>query len=191
MTLLETLITTALFSLVIVGVYLLYTTMQSTLSRGELKTDLQQNARVGLDRMVQEIRMAGYSAGAAIPSAEPALRGATRTCLSLVTANPTSGAAVQVTYALSGSVLRRNDGAGLQPLAESVALLAFTYFDASSQVLTPASVTGAPCASTAGLSAAQLQQVRRVAILLKTLGSRPGVAPEFFALTSDVRLRNR
>ncbi|MBI3085298.1 MAG: prepilin-type N-terminal cleavage/methylation domain-containing protein, partial [candidate division NC10 bacterium] len=58
-TLVETLIAAALFSVVITGVYVLYTTMQSTLSRGELKSGLQQNARVGLDRMIQEIRMAG------------------------------------------------------------------------------------------------------------------------------------
>ena len=57
---LEVLVATALFSVVMAGVYALYTTMQETFTRGEMKSDLHQNARVGLDRMVQELRMAGY-----------------------------------------------------------------------------------------------------------------------------------
>ena len=66
-TLLEVLISTTLFSIVFAGVYLLYATMQGMMSRGELMSDLQQNARVGLDKMVQEIRMAGYDPQGAIP----------------------------------------------------------------------------------------------------------------------------
>lgn len=191
-TLLETLITTALFSIVIIGVYLLYTTMQNTLSRGELKSDLQQNARVGLDRMVQELRMAGYNPSGASPG-EPPLQTASQTSASFVTANPNTGAAIQVTYSFDATTLtlRRDDGGGGQPLAESVNCLTLIYFDVYNQVLTPPSVTTAPCPSSGGLTLYQRRQVRRVAIALKTVGSRADVPPEFFTLTSDVRLRNR
>ena len=60
MTLVETLIGALIFAFVTAGVYMMYTTMQNTMSRGELMSDLQQNARIGLAQMVQEIRMAGY-----------------------------------------------------------------------------------------------------------------------------------
>ncbi len=185
--LLEALITAALFSIVIAGVYLLYTTMQNTLSRGELKTELQQNARVGLDRMIQEIRMAGYPTGIAVQVA-------TQTCLSIFLTLPGSPYTNR-TYRFDGTTntLRRDggDGAGAQPLAESVNQLSFTYYDAYSQVLMPSSGTAAPCASSAGLSSWQLRQIRRVGISLRTGGSLPGAAPEFYTLTADVFLRNQ
>ena len=60
MTLVETLIGALIFAFVTAGVYMMYTTMQNTMSRGELMSDLQQNARIGLAQMTQEIRMAGY-----------------------------------------------------------------------------------------------------------------------------------
>ncbi len=184
-TLLETLIASALFSLVIGGVYLLYTTMQNTLNRGELLTDVQQNARVGLDRMVQEIRMAGYNTGFAV-------QGATQTCLSVV---PNLSGIGSATYRFDGSsnTVRRDagDGSGAQPLAESVTQLSFTYYDSFNQAVVPSWATGTPCASSAGLSSWQLRQIRRIAISLRTGGSLPGAVSEFYTLTADVRLRNR
>ena len=219
-TLLETLITTTIFSIVIAGVYLLYTTMQSTLSRGELKTDLQQNARVALDRMVQEFRTAGYDPSGAIPvvTLQPraAIRGASGTCLSFVAYNTSSGVSAQITYDLSGTTLRRREdpwcaastcfgtcgvspcnAISPQPLAESVNLLTLQYYDAYNQVLTPYSTTtqGCPPGATAQtftqLGYWQMKQIRRVAITLRTRDSRPDVFSEFYTLTSDVRLRNR
>src|SRR3990172_9400536 len=112
-TLVETLIAAALFSVVITGIYVLYTTMQSTLSRGELKSGLQQNARVGLDRMIQEIRMAGYDPSGAIPLVtllpKAAIRAASSTCLSFVSYRPSDVTSTQITYDLSGTTLRRTE----------------------------------------------------------------------------------
>jgi prepilin-type N-terminal cleavage/methylation domain-containing protein len=214
-TLLETLITTALFSIVIVGVYLLYTTMQNTLTRGELKTDLQQNARIAMDRMVQEIRMAGYDPSGAIPVValppQAAVRAASGGCLSFIAYNPTSGASAQITYYLDGTDIRRREdpwdvtdhafsGGSGQPLAESVSLLTFRYYDAYNGVITLLPITstqrcppeaGAPAQSMVQLDYVQMKQVRRVGITLQTRDSRPGVFPELFTLTSDVLLRNR
>jgi len=213
-TLVETLIAAALFSVVITGVYVLYTTMQSTLSRGELKSGLQQNARVGLDRMIQEIRMAGYDPSGAIPLVtllpKAAIRAASSTCLSFVSYNPSSGASAQITYDLSGTKLRRTEdpwngtnafsGGSAQPQAEPVNVLTFTYYDSNNAALTPVSWTSTQrCPPTAGASSqaivqldyTQMQQIRRVAIVLRTKDSRPAVSSEYFTLTSDVRLRNK
>ena len=220
-TLVETLIAAALFSVVMTGVYVLYTTMQSTLSRGELKSGLQQNARVGLDRMIQEIRMAGYDPSGAIGAnfdlmktlpPKAAIRAGSSTCLSFVSYRPSTITSAQITYSFSGTTLyRREDpwsgspdyqfsGGSPQPQAEPVNNLTFTYYDANNAVLTPVSWTSTQrCPPTAGASSQaivqldyfQMNQIWRVAIVLRTSDSRPGVSSEYFTLTSDVRLRNK
>jgi type II secretory pathway component PulJ len=150
-TLIEMLISTALFSMVMTGVYMLYTTMQGTMLRGEMKTNLQQNARVGLSRMVQELRMAGNDPSNALVTValapRDAIRAAGPSCLSIVTyemdgsTSPPTAKSAQVTYSQDGTILRRRQdpwvggttnaftGGSSQPLAEGVNSLTFAYFD--------------------------------------------------------------
>jgi Tfp pilus assembly protein PilW len=215
MTLVETLIGALIFALVTTSVYVMYTTMQNTMSRGELMSDLQQNARIGLAQMTQEIRMTGYDPSGVIPlisSTTPpqaAIRAAMPGCFSFVADVTGLGTAGQVTYYVSGSSLYRkwddwNGSSGFknnspQPLSGSANVLSFTYYDSNNQVLDPNTVPPStrqcPPASSGGASVQQLtfdqmRLVRRVAITLKVQGSRPSVFPENFTLTSDVRLRN-
>ncbi len=221
-TLIEVLISTALFALVIGGVYLLYTTMQSTLSRGELMSDLHQNARVGMDRLVQELRMAGHDPDSRLPAQaylpSSALRAAGPGCISFVTSN--NNRSVRVSYARYDSSLapggntlgRRSDNwdsvnnrfstASIQPLAESVVALVFTYYTADNVLLTPQAVTmqsdglcpprdpGQAAQVATLLSAAQIVQVRRVEMSVQVRGSQPGVPPFSYTVTSHVLLRN-
>jgi hypothetical protein len=212
MTLVETLIGALIFAFVTAGVYMMYTTMQNTMSRGELMSDLQQNARIGLAQMVQEIRMTGYDPSGFIPlvalAPKAPIRAATPGCFSFI-ADVSGAGTAQVTYYLNGTSLYRKfdtwDGTSgfkdlnPQPLAESLAVLTFTYYDANNNVLTPATWTSklrCPPDPKAGdqsivqLTFDQMRLIRRVAITLKAQGSRPGVFSQFFTLTSDVRLRN-
>jgi len=210
---LEVLVATALFSVVMAGVYLLYTTMQGTLTRGEMKSDLHQNARVGLDRMVQELRMAGYDPENALQQVADQpfneIRAAGGSCLSFVTyrKHGASEKSVRVTYSVSDTTLRRREddwdpagkvfsGPSTQPLANAVSQLTFTYYDAFNRILKPsgAVVGGCPLGSLPSiqlLDSAQAGQVRRVGVTLRTLESRARVAPESYTLTSHVYLRNR
>lgn len=215
-TLLEVLVTSALFAVVMAGVYLLYTTMQNTFTRGEMKSDLQQNARVGLDRMVQELRMAGYDPESALRDVAHQqfneIRAAGHACLSFVTYR-TVGASehsVRVTYSVSGTTLqRRKDDwdhvakvfsapphSDIDPVAEAVSQLSFTYYDAFNRLLlaSGALVGGCPSGSLPSrplLNPTQASQVRRVSITLRTLEVRPRMPPESYTLTSHVYLRNR
>jgi type II secretory pathway component PulJ len=222
MTLVEMLIGALIFSSVTSGVYLLYTTMQNTMTHGELMTDLQQNARVGLAQIMQEIRMAGYDPPVGSPPQgvipqvtllpKAAIRAASRTCLSFVGDVTGSGTAGQITYDLSGTTLRRRfdawsgspsfafSGGSAQPLVEGVRSLDFTYYDATSRVLPPAGwistlrcppVAGAPAQTVEQLTFEQMLRIYRVAITLKTQGSRTGLQPGSYTVTSDVRLRNQ
>lgn len=211
--LLEALVATTLFAVVMAGVYSLYITMQGTLTRGEMKSDLHQNARVGVDRMAQELRMAGYDPENALTqvASQPfnEIRAAGATCLAFVTyrVHGASEKTVQVTYSVSGTTLRRREedwdpagkafaAASTQPLAESVSALAFTYYDAFNRILTPSGAVVGACppggpSSIPLLDAAQASRVRRVGVTLRVLQSRPRVAPESYTLTSYVYLRNR
>jgi prepilin-type N-terminal cleavage/methylation domain-containing protein len=58
-TVLEILVSVAVGTIVLLGLYALLQTGQNTTSRGEQKLDLQQAARAGLDTMVRDLRMAG------------------------------------------------------------------------------------------------------------------------------------
>jgi len=212
--LLEVLITGVLFSVVMGGVYLLYTTMQDTFTRGEMKSDLHQNARVGLDRLVQELRMAGYDPENALGHVAQQrfneIRAAGRSCLSFVTYRKHDDGlerSVRLTYSLSGATLRRREddwdsttlvfgGSSTQPLANSVSQLTFTYYDAFNRILAPTGAVtgGCPAGSMPAiplLDASQASQVRRVGITLRALDSRPRLPPESYTLTSHVYLRNR
>jgi len=109
MTLVETLIGVLIFAFVTAGVYTMYTTMQNTMNRGELMSDLQQNARVGLAQMVQEIRMAGYDPSGVIPlistttPPRSAIRSAMPGCFSFVADWQGDGTADQITYTVGTS----------------------------------------------------------------------------------------
>jgi Tfp pilus assembly protein PilE len=222
MTLVEVLIGAALFSIVAGSAYVLYIAMIDTLNKGELKADLQQNARVGLAKMTQEIRMAGYDPPVGDPPKPVSpqivlvprapLRAATAQCFSFIA--DVSGTGVdQITYQFDSpkkTLRRRVDnwsespnyefaGGSAQPLAQSIESLTFTYFDVNNVELKPAPwsstqrcppTKGAAVESISQLTFEQLAQVRRVAITLKSQGSRPGVTSEAFILTSDVHLRN-
>ena len=228
MTLVEVLISGALISVVMASVYVLYVAMHDTMIKGELKADLQQNARVGLAQMTQEIRMAGYDPPVGSPPKPVSpqivlvprapLRAATAQCFSFIAdvsgkVDAGTGTADQITYEFdspkktlrrrvdnwSGSPKYEFAGGTAQPLAQSIESLTFTYFDVNNVELKPAPwsstqrcppTKGAAVESLTQLTFEQLAQVRRVAITLKSQGSRPGVTSEAFILTSDVHLRN-
>src|SRR3972149_3436351 len=51
---------TPLSSLALLPLYLLYDINQVTFVKGEQQADLQQNARIAMDRIVRELRLAGF-----------------------------------------------------------------------------------------------------------------------------------
>ena len=201
MTLIETLIGALLFAFVATGVYMLYTTMQNTMSRGELMSDLQQNARIGLAQMAQEVRMAGYDPPVGTPplpvipqvALEPraAIRAAAAGCFAFVADVRGVGTASQITYYLSANKLYRKfenwdghsafGGPSAQPLAQPVAALTFNYYDANNQLLQPGMATrGCPPGTSPAigqLTFDQMRRIRRIAIVLRVGDRRPGICP--------------
>jgi hypothetical protein len=71
------LMATAISSVILLALYLLYDVNQVTFVKGEQQADLQQNVRIAMDRIVRDLRLAGYGfptggtncAGVVVPSA--------------------------------------------------------------------------------------------------------------------------
>ena len=216
--LVEILVSTALFSLVLASMYLLYTTMLGAMSRGEMFSDLQQNARVGLQRMVQDVRMAGYDPSNAIPLLAPApkdsIRAAAADCLSFIGYQVQASADLtyQISYYLDGTTLKRRaepwaasafgDSGGAQPLAENILALSLTYYDLDNREIVPGAWTSThQCppppsptftpSPTPMLTYLQQAQVRQIGISIRTQDTRPLSSFEFYTLNSYVQLRNR
>ena len=117
---------------------------QESYGLGAARIDAQQSARIALERMAKELREAGYDptgAGlAAVVLAEPTRVAFQRDLNGNGVVDPTRE---RVSYLLRGSVLRREAGAGAQPIIEGVRSLALTYFDrAGVETTDPARAAG-------------------------------------------------
>ena len=159
-TVVEWLVAFAMLGLVLAGVVIIQQgTLQAYLT-GSHKTEVQQNARVALERMAREIR----------ESTAPLT---TATANSITFTHPTDGA---VTYTIDGgNNLTRNDVpiiGGVRNLIVNPALPLFVYRDANDG-------TGASAANT-----------RRVDITIQTGSEDAVVADMRAELTTSVRLRN-
>jgi type II secretory pathway component PulJ len=194
-TLAELLAAMAVGVLVLIAAGFAFQVAGGTLSRGSDQTEAQQNARWALERMVQEIRGAGYNPTAVPPNYSfTAIKAPTQTSLILQSdfngngvldapggCDP-SAPSERVSYRLVGTELRR----ATDPPAntcESVVVggvrqLALSYFDMSGNALS------------FPISAAAEATVRSVAVTL-TLQPETGGTQPVVTLTDRVRLRNR
>ncbi len=66
--LMEVLISMAVFTIVMFAIYTTFASSAGTFSKGDVKADIHQNARASMDLMVREIRLAGF-----LPEDFPAL----------------------------------------------------------------------------------------------------------------------
>jgi type II secretory pathway component PulJ len=150
---------------------------QQVYAFGAARVEVQQSARVALDRLARDIRGAGFGRGgigfSAISVAEPGR---------IVLHSDLDGDGViaargeTITWRVAGGILRRDAGGGAQPVINGVRALALTYLDAEGRV------TDVPAA------------VRAVTV---TLTTQPDHAASVLAggvattVTTQVRLRNR
>ena len=132
----------ALIGLIILGVaFSMFNVQRKTFSIQEQLSEMHQNVRAAMDMMVREVRMAGY---------DPAdvgfvgIGGNTATSIQVLADLDGNGAIAgseTVTYSYDALNLQidRNIGGGGQPLAENIANLNFSYFDANDNVAVAAS----------------------------------------------------
>ena len=171
MHLVELLVALGLAGLVFAAALGVFSEGQRAHARGAARVESQQTARIALARMAREIRQAGGGDLPPIAIAEP-----TRIAVQHDLDGDGRAAArgETVTWLWSGDVLRRNAGAGAQPVVNGVRNLEFSYLDAEGLVTT------VPTA------------IRTVVISLTTAPEHPGAGGATMTrLTTEVRLRNR
>jgi prepilin-type N-terminal cleavage/methylation domain-containing protein len=188
-TLVELLVALAVAGLVLAAAGLALQAGLATVQAGTDQADAQQSARWALDRMIQEIRGAGYD-----PTAKPpaynfdAVVGPAPTSLTLQSdfngngvvdaqgACDPSAPAERVAYRLVGTELRRSTdppaNACEAVMVGGVSGLSFAYLDAD----------GNPTA---------LGQAVRTVVVAVTVTSTVGGGARSVAMTDRVRLRNR
>lgn len=199
-TLLEVLVTSAIFGIVLVAIYTTYAASHTTSVRGENKIELQQNARTGMQQMAREIRMAGYDPSPAIPSqvSQTAIQVANANDITFIADVDANGSTDWVRYRLNGTQLFRDSSSwlggvwnpdtgtpnsseladGVRPTTDPAgAGLTFRYFDGSDNPIA------------APVPVGSLGNIRRITIELKTQQTAGG-RQETFPLRTDTRLRN-
>jgi len=212
-TLAETLIAAAIGGVILVGLYLVYDVNQITFIKGEQLADLQQNARIGMDRIVREVRLAGSERQTppVIPTpCATAIQSATATSISFIANVDSDDPSERVEYThdnLSDPPrINREQWPSLPPgpsctapnwstsggaasFAERVSALRFTYYDASNICLGGAPAPDCP-APPATVSGGNLGNIRRISITITTQDAQTGSTAQPFTLRGEVRPRN-
>ena len=169
----DVLMALALTGLVFSATLTLLAQGQRAYTVGAARVESQQSARLALARMARELRQAGSGRGTLPPIL--IAEGAKVVIQQDLDGDGVASARGEtVTWQLSAGVLRRNAGAGAQPIVNGVRALALSYLDADSRpTTTPAAV-------------------RTVVITLTTEPEHPGAGGTTLTrLTTEVRLRNR
>jgi len=102
---------TALSSVVLLGLYLLYDINQVTFIKGEQQADLQQNARIAIDRIGRELRLVGYG----FPAGAGAITAATPTSITFWADLNNASTIIVADVAGGITILSVQNATGIQP----------------------------------------------------------------------------
>ncbi|MFQ5989391.1 MAG: PilW family protein [Candidatus Methylomirabilales bacterium] len=93
-TLVEVLIASVISTVVLIGLYQMYSTNRTTYAKGEVKINIQQNARAAVEVISRELRMIGYDPNHTVPllgattnpaTTQRAIQSATATSIRFIT----------------------------------------------------------------------------------------------------------
>lgn len=189
----EMMVTTMIMLVVLLALFGLFDMSLKVFSYGNNKVEAVESARVGMEKMEREIRQAVPSADAQVFDTwtSPEIRFGNDLDGNGVIACPNStGRCEKIGYRLNGTTLGRdntsagttNTVANLQPVAEHVQSLTFTYYDRNGNVVVP------------GVDANGVDNERHIDRVLVSIGIsvNEGVGHSGTqTLTSVVDLRNR
>ena len=209
-TLVELMVAMSIFLLILVGIFQVFDPSRNAYQVSERKLDVQQNARVAMDRMARQIRMTGYFPENVdndnTNDLQNPIQVGTESALSVAGDLDGTGASNVYTFCRDAAGLRRVSGAigagaaytcaNGQLMAESVTALSFAYFDSANNPV-PNPPTGPFNLDAQGLggaptfvNVAQRSIVRRIVIMVTARQNVPGQPAQTYTLASDVRLRN-
>jgi prepilin-type N-terminal cleavage/methylation domain-containing protein len=210
-TIVEMMIALSIFFLVVGGLFQIFGPSNVMYAAGHRKLDNQQSARIAMDTIVRQMRMAGY-----FPEnfdADPGndvvgnvtVQIATDTALAILGDTDGTGASRVLMFCLSGDEVRMlretlavatyQCGNG-QAIAENITTLRFAYFDLNNMPI-PA-VPAVPYALDGQMegvapnfgNTAERGAVRTVVITVTAQQNVPGQPAQVYTLSSNVRFRN-
>jgi prepilin-type N-terminal cleavage/methylation domain-containing protein len=130
-TLIELLVALVISAILIAGIYRTFIYQQKTYATQEQVADMQQNVRVAINRMMREIRMAGFGSLTAILPVT--FLGGTRTYTNVVNIDAPVAGALTIVSAIGGTATlsaQPGDSAGGGPLASNqIQVSSLAYFD--------------------------------------------------------------
>jgi prepilin-type N-terminal cleavage/methylation domain-containing protein len=210
--LIELMIYLVLFLVILTTLYQMLDSNRATYASGERKMDVQQNARVSMDEITRQLRMAGfYSENFDDPTANDLatpspIHVATDDALAVFGDADNSDSSSVFMFCLDGTTLRRGKGADAvaasytcgngEVLGENVTNLRFTYYDEDSATVPadpapPFQLDDQAAGAAPDMSdLTERDSVRRVVIEITVSDDVPGQGNQTYTLTSDVRLRN-
>jgi type II secretory pathway component PulJ len=181
-----------LLSFVILGVTTVFLSNQRAHERGQTQLETHQNARVGLEMLARELRMAGFDPHDQIPlQATPSVfQVATADTLTFLVDIGGDGTLDRITYRRQGGRLLRGfsswDGSAfpaptVSVVAEGLSSFVFAYSDGTqpTNIALPAPVIGTT-----------LWDIRRITVTLQTEASTAANLQTTYDLSVDVRPRN-
>ena len=191
-TMLEMLIAMFVMSFVVLGVTTIYLSNQRAYERGQTQTETHQNARVGLELLARELRMAGFDPQdqislQATPAVFQVATASTLTFLADVSGDDTLD---RVTYRQQSDLLIREfsswDGSAfpaptVEVVARGLSGLGFTYVDGTQPTNTPL---------TAPVTGTSLWDIRRITVTLQTEAETVTGLETVYDLSIDVKPRN-
>lgn len=189
----EILLAAALLGPILVIIFLAVDAMQGAYNRGERIADLQQSARIGMARIVRELRFAGLDPSVVIPSLpiQAPIQIAEGSRVAFISDANGDGSSEKIEYRLDlvtdPPVLRRQQWStwsggwsgtnGAQPLAERITMTEFTYFGPGGEI-------------PIGDLPARIGEIRRVRIAITAEAASGHTPAETYRLISEVRIRN-
>ncbi len=191
-TIVEFLVAAAIFAFVALAISTVYVSNQQVYAKGQSRIDAQQNARVAIEQMERELRMAGKDPRNTISTQSPAtaIQTATGTSITFLADIDHDRTLDKVTYRLSGGQLLRDfsswNGSSFPTattgiIADKITSLTFTYYDAAQPTN---NVITAPVAS------GSLGTIKRIAVGIATSQTTIGASAQTFGASIDVRPRN-
>lgn len=175
-TLIEVLVCIALLSIVFGTVYRSFANVNRSYTNENVKAGVQQKARIGIDLMARDVRLAGLdplgSAGAGFTAAST---GSIRFTADLNYDGDIDDPFEDLIYSFNGSSLQQTSHLGPATLMDNVSALTFTYLDQEDNFL-PVPV--------------DTDQIRTVLISLTIQRSASGTDQVSRTYTTRVRCRN-
>ncbi|NTV12370.1 MAG: prepilin-type N-terminal cleavage/methylation domain-containing protein [Desulfobulbaceae bacterium] len=138
-TLVELMVGLVLSSIVMVGIYRGFVGLITANETQEQMVEINQNLRVGLQTMTDDIRMAGYNP--TLNAASAMLDASTAAICTFTMDEDADGTAeTTILYQVVGGVLQRVENGTARPLINNVDALDFGYLDDAGVAVTPSQV---------------------------------------------------